>query len=106
MGGRGTYHSHINATRGASAEEKSRNISGVVVDTLHGHVVRADTGLQSSHKRRTNDAADVAGFKGTTGEDQGEGLADAGEDVVVIDTEEVRVGTSRDGGVDGRWRWA
>ena len=101
-----TYTSHVNTTRDASAEEKRRNVSRVVVDTLYRDVVRTDTGLQCSNEGWADDATNVAGFEGAPGEDQGEGLADAGENIVVVDSQEVGISTARDGGGDGRRRWA
>ena len=101
-----TYSSHVDTTRDASAKEKRRDVSRVIVDALHRNIVRADTGLQCSDEGWTYDAADVAGFEGATGEDQGEGLADAGENIVVVDSKEVCISTAGDGGGDGGRRWA
>lgn len=58
------------------------HIRQIIIHPLHRHIVRSQHRHQGIHKRRSHDPANVAHFGGAAREDQGEGLARAGEEVV------------------------
>jgi hypothetical protein len=54
----------------------------VVVDTLYSNIVCSERLLQRKNEGRANNTSDIACLGGSAGEDQGEGLADAIDDIV------------------------
>lgn len=79
----GDQRRHVLASGGAASSEETLDVGGVVVDPLDGYLSFAEHAHESVDEGGPDESADVAAFGRAAGEDEGQVLADAVDQVVV-----------------------